>query len=62
MEISLSERFPALTPLSIRQNPAREVFKLILRLNDHTQREKAEKGEIKGNKRIIRRPAGDNWF
>ena len=57
--MSLSERFHGLTPFSIRRTPAREVFLLIRRMARHNELE----GEKKiGPNRVIRRPAGDNWF
>lgn len=56
--VSMSERFPSLNPLSIRQMRAREVFLFIRRFIAYSKKEKRDKD---GN-RIIRRPAGDNWF
>jgi hypothetical protein len=58
MEMSLSERFPSMTPLTLRQEKAREVFLLINRYNRYSKKEAKKK---KG-KNIIRKPAGDNWF
>ena len=59
MEISLCERFPGLTPFRIRQEKAREVFLLIRRLHRYNELSSARKV---GKNRVIRRPAGDNWF
>ena len=56
--VSMSERFPSLNPLSIRQMRAREVFLFIRRFIAYSKKEERDKD---GN-RIIRRPAGDNWF
>lgn len=58
LTVSLCDRFPALTPLSIRQAPAREVFTLVNRYNRHYKKQK----KTKDGKKIIRRPASDNWF
>lgn len=58
MQVNLSERFPALTPLNLRREKAREVFLMISRFNIYARKKK--KAEKRGN--IIRRPAGDNWF
>jgi hypothetical protein len=59
MEMSLSERFYAMTPLTLRREKAREVFLLISRYNKYSK--KNEKKQ-KNGKKIIRKPAGDNWF
>ena len=60
MTITLCDRFPAYTPTSIRRERAREIFLLITRLNKHNRKKK--KNTTKDGKRIIRRPASDNWF
>lgn len=58
MEMNLSERFPSMTPLTLRKEKAHEVFLLLNRFNRYSRKkEKQENG-----KRIIRRPAGDDWF
>lgn len=59
MELTLAERFPSLNPIAIRKEKAREVFTLLRRLAEKKARESKEK---KPRKRVIRRPAGDNWF
>jgi hypothetical protein len=58
MEVNLSERFPAMTPLTLRKERAHEVFLLINRYNRYSKKEAKQKN----GKRIIRRPAGDDWF
>lgn len=59
----LSERFTSLTPIRIRQERASEIFILMERLGDYIQRQKKAAPKInKQGKRVIRRPAGDNWF
>lgn len=45
-------------PVRIRRTRAAEIFLLIRRLNEYTEREKAEKGT--GGQ--IDRPASDTWF
>ena len=65
MQINLCERFPSMTPLSLRKERAREVFLLIGRLNKHTAKELKGKQQTTSRvngKRVIRRPAGDDWF
>lgn len=54
MEVSLCERFPALSPFDVREKRLCDVFLLIRRLNNHDRKKK------KHTK--IRRPAGDDWF
>jgi hypothetical protein len=58
MEVSLSEQLPALTPIKIRKQKAKEVFKLLARLSSYNER----KIKTKDKPNVIRRPAGDNWF
>lgn len=60
MEISLCERFPALSPFDIRQQRAAEVFLLVRRLNNYTEYTNNKK-DVR-NSRVIRRRAGDDWF
>lgn len=59
MEVGLCDRFPALTPLSLRREKAREVFILIGRYNAYAKRQKRSGGK---QETMIRRPAGDDWF
>ena len=49
-----------MTPLTLRKEKAREVFILIKRYNKYSKKQKKEAQS--GGKKIIRRPAGDNWF
>lgn len=54
-----------MTPLGIRRERAVEVLKLISRLGDYDQRQNPAQGEEvrhEGDKVIIRRKAGDDWF
>lgn len=64
IEVSLSDRFPALSPLTIREKRAREVFLLIRRLTDYNRRQNKSKTDsyTPTGDRIIRRPAGNDWF
>lgn len=57
MEMAISERFPALSPLKMRREKASEVFLFIRRLNEYNSRQNK-----KGGKKVIKRPAGDDWF
>jgi hypothetical protein len=54
MKISICDRFPAMTPLSIRHERAIDVFRLVGQMSRYEKRKKKPK--------IIRRPAGDDWF
>lgn len=66
LDVMICEKFPALTPLSLRRERAADVFELISNLIDYLERENIRKAkEIKrgGKKRnVIRVPAGDDWF
>ena len=61
LEVSICDRFPATTPFSIRREPAREVFLLTSRMNRKTARDN-KKAKAKNGPKVIRRPAGDDWF
>lgn len=58
MEVALSERFPALTPLAIRKEKATEIFIFVKRMNNYSS-----KLDKKGRRKsVMRKPAGDDWF
>lgn len=56
LTMSLCEAFKAFTPLSVRRERACEVFRLFARYRKWARK------NTKDGKRVIRRPAGDNWF
>ena len=56
--MSLSERFTSLDPIKIRKTTAREIFDLVRNLNEYTERENKNSSK----KKIIKKPANDNWF
>lgn len=58
MEIALCDRFPAFTPLSLRRERAREVFLLINRFNNYSDKE----NNPKSNERVIHKQADNSWF
>ena len=58
MQMSLCERFPAMTPLTLRRERAVDVFKLIVRYAGYSKKQTKNAGKPK----IIRRPASDTWF
>jgi len=58
LQVNLCERFTSLTPINLRREKAREVFLLINRYNKYSMREQRNSKK----KRVIRKPAGDNWF
>lgn len=60
--MGICTRFQALTPFQIRRERACEVFLLMRRLSDYTERERKKNPPAKNGKKVIRRPAGDNWF
>lgn len=61
--MSLCDRFTSLTPLDLRKEKAREVFILVTRYNNYSEKEEKKNSEKnKPRKKIIRRPAGDDWF
>lgn len=62
MEMALCDRFAQFTPLSLRREKAREVFTMIVRFNRYMAKENKRNKRTKDGKRIIRKPAGDNWF
>jgi len=58
MQMSVCERFPALTPLALRKERARDVFILVTRYNIYSKKQQKDAGKPK----VIRRPAPDTWF
>lgn len=61
MTVGLCRYFPGLTPLSLRQSKAREVFILFRRFMDYNEKEQ-NKQDVKSGKKAIRKKAGDDWF
>jgi hypothetical protein len=61
MEMSLCECFPTMTPLTLRKERSVDVFRLIVKYNRYARKKKKAEKTSKG-KKIIRRPASDNWF
>ena len=47
MTVNLCERFPSMTPLSLRKERAREVFLLISRYNKYQRKQKKQSGKKK---------------
>ena len=64
LEVNLCDRFPGLTPFSVRKERASEVFLLTRRLNGLQERQSkdADKNISHKGKTVIRRPASDTWF
>lgn len=65
LEYNLCKEFPSLTPLSIEKEGFDDIIDLYidlrgLQIREETVTEKNTK-KVKG-KRLVRRPAGDNWF
>lgn len=59
--MSICDRFPTLTPLSIRRERMIDIFKIVKKMNVYAKH--SEKREEKKQKpKVIRRPAGDTWF
>lgn len=61
MTQTLCKVYPAISPLSIRKERAKEVFLLIRRINTHPRTNDGVKAN-EGKAEIVRRPAGDKWF
>lgn len=61
IEVLLSERFPALSPIAIRRTKAREVFKIINKLTTYAKKEKKQQAKA-NTKHIVARQASDTWF
>lgn len=61
MEMSICERFPAMTPLSLRHEKARDFFTLVVRYSNYSSKQQKSAAEPSKPK-IIRRPASDTWF
>ena len=57
IEVGICERFPALSPLSMRRERVNDVFRLISQFNIY-----ARKNINSNGKQVIRRRAGDDWF
>lgn len=55
---ALCEAYSGLDPIKLLDYPAEDVFELI---NNTISYNKRNSKEAKNN-RVIRRPAGDNWF
>ena len=58
MELNICEKFPSLSPFDVRREKATEIFLLMRRLNNYNSYQKKDTQ----NKKVIRRPAGDDWF
>lgn len=56
MEVNICERFPGLSPLTLRKEKARDVFALFVKYAN------LNKGKKNNKRQVIRKPAGDNWF
>ena len=57
IEVGICERFPALSPLSMRRERVNDVFRLISQYSNY-----ARKNTNGNGKQVIRRRAGDDWF
>jgi hypothetical protein len=58
IEYSLTKEFPALSPFEIED----ESFFRVIDLFSDTRRVQITEKEQSDPNRVIRRPAGDNWF
>ena len=58
MEITFCERFPGLDPFKIRQQRARDFFRIAANLTEYDRK----RSKNKQKQKKIRKPAGDNWF
>lgn len=62
MQVSISDRFTSLNPISLREKRLKEVCLLVYRLNDYNQRHEKTPSGVGAKKGKIRKPAGDDWF
>lgn len=64
IEMTLCERFPALTPFSIRRIQAREIFTFMERFGRYIERDREENGQIVNinGRQVLKRKASDDWF
>lgn len=58
IEVGMCERFPAMSPLSLRKERVNDVFRLVSQYTEYARKEDKKKN----NKQVIRRRAGDDWF
>ena len=58
INICICDRFTSLNPFEVRKQRFKDVFCLIKKLTIYNKRHKKNKN----GKRIIRKPASDNWF
>lgn len=54
----MCERFPGMTPFSVRRERAREFFEVYVGAANYLKAESKRKSKPQA----IRKPAGDNWF
>ncbi len=57
IEVGMCERFPAMSPLSLRKERANDVFRLVAQFTEYAWKNTSNNG-----KQVIRRRAGDDWF
>ena len=66
MTVTISDRFPALSPFAVRREKARNVFKLMGGLAKYERKKSGLKDgdqvRMVNGQRIIYRQAGDDWF
>ena len=58
LEVRMCDRFPAMSPLSMRKERANDVFRMVAQYSEFARKENNKKN----GKQIIRRRAGDDWF
>lgn len=54
--------YTGLNPLDLLNYPAEDVFELIKGVMDYGKRNNSEGKTTSDGNKVIRRPAGDNWF
>jgi len=58
MIFTLCERFPGVSPFTLRRERAREFFEVYVGAARYLKAE----AKRKSKKQVIRKPAGDSWF
>jgi hypothetical protein len=62
MEYNLCKEFPAMTPMQVDDMTFHDVIRLYSRIRKVQIRDDEIKDILTNPNRVIRRPAGDDWF
>lgn len=62
IEYNLCKEFPAMTPMQVDEMAFHDVIRLYSKVRTYQIREEEIKDILTNPNRVIRRPAGNNWF